>query len=141
MGGDIETAEVDDNETFSLQSAPDGNVEEGTDEVSPPDALIEKSDLQEVDEEEETKRRFSAESDSDRNKRVLSNPKEYSINSYQYFYNSSLKKGQGRQSICKLWRLLVLYKGYLYRRRGDDGHYAPTLNLGASNRLQMLKSC
>ena len=59
-GRDFETADVDDKETFPLQSAPDNNVEEGTVEVSPLDALIKKSDFQEVDKEEETERRLSA---------------------------------------------------------------------------------
>ena len=85
-GGDFDTADI--NETFTLQSAPDENVE---------DAFTEKSDFQELDNEEEIERHFFAESDSDRNKRVLSNTNEYSIGSYRYFYNNSLKKGQGRQ--------------------------------------------
>ena len=37
LGGDFETADVDDNETFSLQSAPGDNVEEGMNEVFSPD--------------------------------------------------------------------------------------------------------
>ena len=36
LGGDFEIADVDDNETFSLQSAPGDNVEEGMNAVSPP---------------------------------------------------------------------------------------------------------
>ena len=100
-GGDFDTADI--NETFTLQSAPDNNVEEGTGEVSSPDAFSEKSDFRELDNEEEIERHFFTESYSysDRNKRVISNTKEYSINNYRYFYNNSLKKGQGRQAICE----------------------------------------
>ena len=87
------------------------------DKVSPPDALIRKFDLQELDEEEETERHFSAESDSDRNKRVLSNPKEYLINSYRYFYNNSLKNGQGGQYIYKL----CLSESSVHKKRGKQG--------------------
>ena len=43
-----------------------------------------------------------------------------------------------------LRQILVLYEGYLYRRLGNDQHYAPIPNRCARNRLQnaqtMLKS-
>ena len=116
---------MDDNETFQFNSTSDNNLDDANVESAsaPPDAetsLIKsnlvnnldnatvesassdtfagKSETTEV--QVKTESLSAAESDSERIKRVLSNPDEYPENSYIYFYNESMGEGRGRRAIC-----------------------------------------
>lgn len=127
IGGNFNTAEdVDDNETSQFNSTSDNNLNNANVEFpsAPPDAgtspfksnsvdnldnatvesvssdtFVGKSETVEV--QVETESRSPAESDSERIKRVLSNPDEYLENSYIYFYNESMGEGRGRRAICR----------------------------------------
>ena len=91
---------MDNNPTFSLDYDSDKNVKNTSDKSPPSDASIRMSETQEEADKTKTDSE-SIESDSERIHRVLSNPDEYSANSYRYFYNESLERGQGRRAICK----------------------------------------
>ena len=106
---------MDNNPTFSLDYDSDKNVNNTSDKSPPSDASIRMSETQEEADKTKTDSE-SIESDSERIHRVLSNPDKYTDNSYRYFYNESLERGQGRRAICKF----CLSESSVKKTRGSD---------------------